>query len=106
MAQFRADEILHCLDAQSIDGGFPAFSNCNIDMVTARLRGFRNENSWIIMFEQLVNSYPSEGILPILSIDVLGNCFENRKSWIIESLYPVKIENQSEWESQRSRTKS
>ena len=58
MAQFMIDDILHFLDSQSVDGGFPAFSNCNIDMVTARLRGFQNENSWIIMFEQLVNYYP------------------------------------------------
>jgi hypothetical protein len=102
MAQFTIPDILHCLDSQSVDEGFPAFSNCNIDMVTARLRGLRNENSWMIMFEQLVNSYPAEGILPILLIDVLGNCFENKKSWVKESLYPVKIENECEWESKQT----
>lgn len=102
MAQFIIDDILHCLDSQSVDRGFPTFSNCNIDMVTARLRGFRNETSWIIMFEQLVNYYPAEGILPILLIDVLGNCFENKKSRINESLYPVQIENECEWESKEA----
>ncbi|MBW4601612.1 MAG: hypothetical protein KME29_19075 [Calothrix sp. FI2-JRJ7] len=98
MTKYTSADILKCLDAQNIDCGFPAFSNFKINIVTARLRGFRSQTTWVILFEQLVNCYAAEGIQPILIIDAIGNCFSNKQNWIQESFFPVEIQNQTEWE--------
>ncbi|GJD20491.1 hypothetical protein RIVM261_054470 [Rivularia sp. IAM M-261] len=102
--KYTCADILQCLDYQNIDGGFPAFSNLNIDMLTARLRGFRNQSSWVIIFEHLVNWYAAEGIQPILIIDAVANCFPNKQDWLQESFYPVEIKNETELEHSRYAT--
>ena len=57
MNYFTEEDILNCLDKAAANLDFPGFNGINIDMVTARLTGFRNDTDWALTIEQIVSWY-------------------------------------------------
>lgn len=51
MANFTTENILNCLDKAAGNLDFPGFDGINIDMITARLTGFRNDENWALTIE-------------------------------------------------------
>ncbi|AUS99717.1 hypothetical protein CLI64_04540 [Nostoc sp. CENA543] len=98
MVAYTVHEILECLDQAHRNLDFPGFGKINIDMVSARLTGFRNDYYWVLVFEELVHWYGLAGIQPVLAI----TAFSNRPdigNGLFATLYPVEIENEDDYEN-------
>ena len=73
MNYFTEEDILNCLDKAAANLDFPGFNGINIDMVTARLTGFRNDTDWALTIEEIVSWYGLNGVEPVLMISAFGS---------------------------------
>lgn len=73
MKNFTTKDILNCLDRAAANLDFPGFNGMNIDMATARLTGFCNDDDWALTIEELVSWYGLNGVEPVLVISAFGS---------------------------------
>lgn len=88
MANFTTENILNCLDKAAGNLDFPGFDGINIDMITARLTGFRNDENWALTIEEIVSWYSLNGVEPVLMISAFGSRVLINEPFV--TYFPVK----------------
>ncbi len=82
------EDILNCLDKAAGNLDFPGFDGINIDMITARLTGFRNDENWALTIEEIVSWYGLNGVEPVLMISAFGSRLLINEPFV--TYFPVK----------------
>ena len=88
MKNFTTEDILNCFDKAAANLDFPGFNGINIDMVTARLTGFRNDTDWALTIEEIVSWYGLNGVEPVLMISAFGSRIFINEPFV--TYFPVK----------------